>query len=99
MYAEFFVVLNIVARMRRLYKTGIGLTTGFIASHTITVYTLYNSQQLSLFSSSENWCSNSATTAATNSDGVPCHYSLTGAVPLSNTELTISIGGLQRPAI
>jgi hypothetical protein len=33
-----------VARMRRLYKTGIGLTTGFIGSHTVThnysVYTL-----------------------------------------------------------
>jgi hypothetical protein len=29
----------------QLYKTGIGLTTGFIGSHTvtITVYTLYNS--------------------------------------------------------
>jgi hypothetical protein len=26
----------IVARMWRLYKTGIGLTTGFIGSHTIT---------------------------------------------------------------
>jgi hypothetical protein len=25
------------------YKTGIGLTTGFIRSHTITVYTLHNS--------------------------------------------------------
>jgi hypothetical protein len=35
---------NIVARMWRLYKTGIGLTTGFIGSHTVThnysVYTL-----------------------------------------------------------
>jgi hypothetical protein len=65
-------------------KTGIGLTTGFIRSHTITVYTLYNSQQLSFFSSSEDYGSNSATTAATNSYGVPCHYSLTGAAPLSN---------------
>jgi hypothetical protein len=27
---------NIVVRMRRLYKTGIGLTTGFIGSHTTT---------------------------------------------------------------
>jgi hypothetical protein len=53
--------------------------------HTVTVYTLYNSQQLSLFSSSEDFGSNSATTAATNSYGVPCHYSLTGAAPLSNT--------------
>jgi hypothetical protein len=33
------------------YKTGIGLTTGFIGSHTITVYTLHNSLlQLQLFS-------------------------------------------------
>jgi hypothetical protein len=39
-------------------KTGIGLTTGFIGSHTITVYTLYNSQQLSLFSCSEDPGSN-----------------------------------------
>jgi hypothetical protein len=64
----------------RLYKTGIGLTTGFIGSHTITVYTLYNSQQLSLFSSSEVFGSNSATTAATNSYGVPCHHSLTNSL-------------------
>jgi hypothetical protein len=49
------------------YKTGIGLTTGFIGSHTITVYTLYDSQQLSFLSSSEDYGSNSATTAATNS--------------------------------
>jgi hypothetical protein len=27
---------NIFARMWRLYKTGIGLTTGFIRSHTVT---------------------------------------------------------------
>jgi hypothetical protein len=73
--------------MWQLYKTGIGLTTGFISSHTvtITVYTFYGSQQLSLFSCSEVFGSNSATTAATNSYGVPCHYSLTGAAPLSNT--------------
>jgi hypothetical protein len=36
--------VDIVARMWRLYKTGIGLTTGFIGSHTVThnysVYTL-----------------------------------------------------------
>jgi hypothetical protein len=32
--------------------------------HTITVYTLYDSQQLSLFSCSEDFGSNSATTAA-----------------------------------
>jgi hypothetical protein len=39
--------------MWRLYKTGIGLTTGFIGSHTITitVYTLHNSLlQLQIFS-------------------------------------------------
>jgi hypothetical protein len=48
--------------------------------HTITVYTLYNSQQLSLFSSSEDFGSNSATTAATSSYGIPCHYSLTGCL-------------------
>jgi hypothetical protein len=39
---------DIVARMRRLYKTGIGLATGFIGSHTVThnysVYTLTASQ-------------------------------------------------------
>jgi hypothetical protein len=29
-------VKYIVARMRRLYKTGIGLTTRFIGSHTVT---------------------------------------------------------------
>jgi hypothetical protein len=40
--------MNTVARVRRLYKTGIGLTTGFIGSHTVThnysVYTLTASQ-------------------------------------------------------
>jgi hypothetical protein len=68
-------------------RRGIGLTTGFIGPHTvtITVYTLYNSQQLSFFSCSEDYGWNSASTAATNSYGVPCHYSLTGAAPLSNT--------------
>jgi hypothetical protein len=40
----------------RLYKTGIGLTTGFIGSHTVTVYTLHSSLlQLQLFS--EDCCS------------------------------------------
>jgi hypothetical protein len=38
------IYIYIVARMWRLYKTGIGLTTGFIGSHTVThnysVYTL-----------------------------------------------------------
>jgi hypothetical protein len=34
----------IVACMQRLYKTGIGLTTGFIGSHTIThSYSVYSS--------------------------------------------------------
>jgi hypothetical protein len=28
------------------YKTGIGLTTGFIGSHTVTVYTLYTRSSL-----------------------------------------------------
>jgi hypothetical protein len=41
---SFWDILYIVARIRRLYKTGIGLTTGFIGSHTVThnysVYTL-----------------------------------------------------------
>jgi hypothetical protein len=86
------ISINIVARMWQLYKTGIGLTTGFIRSHTITVYTLYDSQQLSLFSSSEDYGSNSATTAATNSYGIPCHYSLTGAAPLSNTNSFLTAG-------
>jgi hypothetical protein len=52
--------------------------------HTITMYTLYNSQQLSLFSSSEDFGSTSATTAATSSYGIPCHYSLTGNCPRSS---------------
>jgi hypothetical protein len=38
------IEIPIVARMWRLYKTGIGLTTGVIGSHTVThnysVYTL-----------------------------------------------------------
>jgi hypothetical protein len=73
------------------YKTGIGLTTGFIRSHTVTVYTLYNSQQLSLFSCYEDPGSSSATTAATNSYGIPCHHSLTAAAPPSNTKLLNSL--------
>jgi hypothetical protein len=39
--------MKILSRVRRLYKMGIGLTTGFIGLqlqlHLITVYTLYNS--------------------------------------------------------
>jgi hypothetical protein len=47
---------NIIARMRRLYKMGIGLTTGLIGSQTVTVYTLHSSLlQLQLFS--EDCCS------------------------------------------
>jgi hypothetical protein len=45
---KYIFYVNIVACMRRLYKTGIGLTTGFIGSHTVThnysVYTLTASQ-------------------------------------------------------
>jgi hypothetical protein len=82
---------------------GIGLTTGFIGSQTVTVYTLYNSlMQLQLFSDdccsarilTRNWnaprnslVANSLNQLPTNSYGVPCHYSLTGAAPLSNTNL------------
>jgi hypothetical protein len=47
-----------------------------------TEHTLYNSQQLSLFSSSEDFGSSSATTAATNSHGIPCHH-----YPGNSTEL------------
>jgi hypothetical protein len=47
-----------------------------------TVHTLYNSQLLSLFSSSEDFESSSATTAATNSYGIPCHH-----YPGNSTEL------------
>jgi hypothetical protein len=59
---------------------GIGLTTGFIGlliSYTkFTVPALYNSQQLSLFTSSEHFGSDSETTAATTSYGISCHHSL-----------------------
>jgi hypothetical protein len=49
---------SIVARMRRLYKTGIGLTTEFIGSHTvtITVYTLYNSLQFTITLAESSHC-------------------------------------------
>jgi hypothetical protein len=54
-----YVSTDILSRVCGDYnRRGIGLTTGFIGSHTITVYTLYNSQQLSLFSSSEDFGSN-----------------------------------------
>jgi hypothetical protein len=46
----------IVARMWRLYKTGIGLTNGFIGSHTVThnysVYTLHSQFTIVLAESS-----------------------------------------------
>jgi hypothetical protein len=57
--------------------------------HTITVYTLYNSEQLSLLSCSEDFGSSSATTAATSSYGVPCHYTLQ---PLRCRILTLTAG-------
>jgi hypothetical protein len=38
--------IHIVTRMRRLYRTGIGLTTGFIGPNTITHnYSVYTSQR------------------------------------------------------
>jgi hypothetical protein len=44
LYETIRFTISILARMRRLYETGIGLTTGFIGSHTVThnysVYTL-----------------------------------------------------------
>jgi hypothetical protein len=47
-YGEYEILKYTVARMWRLYKMGIGLTTGFIRSHTVThnysVYTLTASQ-------------------------------------------------------
>jgi hypothetical protein len=119
------LVKYIVARMWRLYKTGIGLTTGFIVSHTVTQLqcihftTHYCSCNSSLktaaqpeyslvtgtvhvtnstLSTSEDSGPNSATAAATNSYGVPCHHSLTGAAPLSNTHcLTGFVAELYSP--
>jgi hypothetical protein len=44
--------MHIVARMWRLYKTGIGLTTGFIGSHTVT----HNFSVLH-FTTHNNWVS------------------------------------------
>jgi hypothetical protein len=84
LYCEIILILSRVCGDDYI-RRGIGSTTGFIRSQTvtITVYTLYDSQQLSLFSCSEDFGSNSST----NSYGVPCHYSLTGAAPLSNTPL------------
>jgi hypothetical protein len=69
---------NVLLRVRRrLYKTGIGLTTGFIRSQSITQlgYSV-------LHFTTHNNCVSSlplkipAPTAATNSYGSPCHHSL-----------------------
>jgi hypothetical protein len=58
-YLYFKIFFNIVARMWRLYKTGIGLTTGFIGSHTVThsysVYTLHSQFTIVLAESSYNY--------------------------------------------
>jgi hypothetical protein len=52
------VGLHIVARMRRLYETGTGLTTGFIGSHTVTlnysVYTLHS--QFTIVPAESSYC-------------------------------------------
>jgi hypothetical protein len=52
-------IYNIVARMWRLYKTGIGLPTGFMGSHTVThnysVYTLHSQFTRVLAESSYNY--------------------------------------------
>jgi DNA invertase Pin-like site-specific DNA recombinase len=56
----------IVARKRRLYRRVLDWQLDLLDHtqlHTITVYTLYDSQQLSFFSCSEDPGSNSATTA------------------------------------
>jgi hypothetical protein len=59
----------ILSRVRRLYKTGIGLTTGFIGSPiSYTHFTTHNDR----VSSSEDSGSN----LATNSYGIHCHHSL-----------------------
>jgi hypothetical protein len=51
--------LNFVARTQRLYKTGIGLTTRFIGSHTVThnysVYTLHSQFTIVLAECSYNY--------------------------------------------
>jgi hypothetical protein len=67
--------IDIVARMWRLYKTGIGLTTGFVGSHTVTQlgYSVLH------FTTHNNWVSSvplktPAPTAATSSYGIPCHH-------------------------
>jgi hypothetical protein len=88
------ILLSTVARMWRLYKTGIGLTTGFIRSHSYTTrlqcITLYNSQQLSPFSSSEDSGSNSATTG--------CNLLLWHPLPsLVITDSELSHHGCRRP--
>jgi hypothetical protein len=71
------------------YKTGIGITTGFIGSQSVTQlgYSVLH------FTTHNNWVSSlalktPAPTAPTSSYGIPCHHSLTAAAPLSNTELT-----------
>jgi hypothetical protein len=69
----------------RLYKTGWIDNWIYWITHSYTQLQCihcYSSQQLSLFSSSEDFGSNSATTAATNSYGIPCHH-----YPGNSTEL------------
>jgi hypothetical protein len=80
--------------MGRLYKTGIGLTTGFIRSQSITQlgYSVLH------FTSHNNWVSSvplktPAPTAATNSCGTPCHHSLS-----DNYLLELSDHGCRRPS-
>jgi hypothetical protein len=63
------------------YKTGIGLTTGFIGSHAVThSYSVYTSQQLSLFSCSEDPGSNCCNQL--------CNQLLWRLLPLLNNSLT-----------
>jgi hypothetical protein len=71
------IYCHVLSDYRRVLDYQLDLLGHNQLHNSVTVYTLYNSQQLTLFSSSEDFGSNSATTAATSSYGVPCHHSLT----------------------
>jgi hypothetical protein len=82
---------HVLSDYRRVLDWKLDLLDHNQLHNSVTVYyTLQlTTTVVSLFSYSEDPGSNSATTAATNSYGVPCHYSLTAAAPLLNTNSLI----------
>jgi hypothetical protein len=89
----------ILSRVRRLYKTGIGLSTGFIGLHTITVtvYTLYNPLHFTVFTRLQLSTAHSELLHCRNSED--CFFSATTRQEYSLVTNSWSVKVTLRPTI